>query len=162
MIDFNTGSGVLTIAKFHNNHDSESPNKVISRTLGKFGIISLGYKGVQPKDDEFWLVRIINNIRPKERQGCLILEPVKKIDYYKEVGKLVNGMYEEIPSGNELIAFIKPKKKFENYIWQLPLTDRKKYNDRYVIVIQSESLLKNEVEDAGNKNAEESQQGTNA
>lgn len=142
-MDLKTGVGVLALAKFHHNQDLDSSNKMITRTLGKFGIISKTYTGEMPTEDEFWIVRIINNIRPEEHQGCFILEPLKKVDYSKQIGKLVNGMYEEILSENKHIIYIKPLEKFENYVWQLTLEDRKRYPGKSVIVIQNEKLLYN-------------------
>lgn len=142
-MDLKTGVGVLALAKFHHNQDLDSSNKMITRTLGKFGIISKTYTGEQPKEDEFWIVKIVNNIRPEEHQGCFIVEPLKKIEYVTQVGKLVNGMYEEVPCENNTIVYVKPLEKFENYVWQLTLEDRKRYNGKSVIVIQSEKLLEN-------------------
>lgn len=145
-MDLKTGVGVLALAKFHKNQDNDSNNKIITRTLGKFGIISNSYSGEQPSEDEFWIVRIVNNIKPDEHKGCFIVEPLKKVDYLTQVGKLVNGMYEEIPSDNKNIVYVKPLEKFENYVWQLTLEDRRNYQGKSVIVIQSEKLLSENIE----------------
>lgn len=144
-MNFNTTNavGVITLAKYHHNKDSESINKIVTRTLGKFGIIHKDYKGEMPKEDEFWLTKIVDNIRPTEHQGCFIIEPLKKVDY-SEVGKLLQGMYEEVVSENNCLIFIKPKDSFKNSVWQLTLEDRKRYKNKSVIVIQDESLI-NEV-----------------
>lgn len=140
-MDLKTGVGVLTLAKFHHNQDLDSNNRIITRTLGKFGIISRLYEGELPKEDEFWLVRIVKNNKPEEHQGCFIVDPLKKIEYATQVGKLVKGMYEEVASENKQLVFIKPLERFENSVWQLTLEDRKIYNGKSVIVIQSEKLL---------------------
>lgn len=142
-MDLKTGVGVLTLAKFHHNQDLDSLNRMITRTLGKFGIISKTYEGELPKEDEFWLVRIVSNIRPEEHQGCFIIEPLKKLQYESQVGKLVKGMYEEITCENPHLVYIKPIEKFENFAWQLTLEDRKNYRGKSVIVLQSEKLLDN-------------------
>ena len=134
--------GIYTIAKFHRNADSESPNKVVTRTLGKFGFIDRNYEGELPKYEEFWLVRVKSNIRPDETQGCLILEPIRKIDYKKEVGKLVWGMYHTEDVG-KAITLIVPNKEYEDKLWQLPLEERKKYRKKAVIVVQKEQSYEN-------------------
>lgn len=133
--------GVITLAKYYHNRDTESTNRIVTRTLGKFGIINKDYKGEIPKEDEFWLTKIVDNIKPTEHIGCLIVEPIKKIEY-ENVGILLQGMYDEVPSDNPCLVFIKPKEAFKNSIWQLPLEDKKKYKNKSVIVIQDESLLK--------------------
>lgn len=144
-INLGTAIGVLTLAKYHRNQDSDSTNRIVTRTLGKFGIINKEYKGEIPKEDEFWLTRIVDNIKPNEHQGCFIVEPVKKVSY-DNVGKLLLGMYEEILPVNDCLIFIKPVEQFKGSIWQLALEDRKKYKNKSVIVIQDESLLNEETE----------------
>ena len=144
-MNFNTSTavGALTLAKYHHNRDIDSQNKIVTRTLGKFGIIHKDYAGEMPKEDEFWLTKIVDVIKPNEHSGCFIVEPVKKLDY-SDVGKLLQGMYDEIPSNNACMVFIKPKDNFKNSVWQLTLEDRKRYKNKSVIVIQDDCLL-NEV-----------------
>lgn len=142
-------SGIYTLAKFHKNADSESPNRIVSRTLGKFGFIDRNYEGIMPKYEEFWIVKILYNIKPNDTQGCLILEPIRKVDYKKEVGKLVWGMYTTKEAGNA-VTLIMPKEEYKNMLWQLPLEERKRYRKKAVIVVQEESSIYNnpEVENA--------------
>jgi len=157
-MDLETGTGVLTIAKFHTNRDSDSRNKVVTRTLGKFGVLHKFYEGIQPKEDEFWICRIIDNVRPNDRQGCFVLEPVKKVDYTTEVGKLMKGMYDEIvPENNKQLIYVKPKEKFKNHVWQLSLDDRKQFNGRHVIVMLDESLINNNIPKIEESNGKENQ-----
>lgn len=133
-------NGLLTLAKFHRNADSESPNKIVTRTLGKFGFIDRNYEGELPNSEEFWIVKIKYNIKPDDTQGCLILEPIRKVDYKKEVGKLVWGMYKTEDVG-KAITLVIPNEEYENKLWQLPLEERKKFKKKAVIVVQKEQVL---------------------
>lgn len=137
----NNINGIYTLAKFHRNADSDSPNKIVTRTLGKFGFIDRNYEGVMPKYEEFWIVKIIYNIKPDDTQGCLILEPIKKVDYKQEVGKLVWGMY-SIKEIGKAVNLIIPNEEFKNKLWQLPLEERKRYKKKAVIVVQDEIAFK--------------------
>lgn len=131
----NTIIGVKTVVKFHENTDEYSPNRVLTRTLGKFGVVSSTYGGVKPKPDEFWLVKVIDNKNPDQTKGCLILEPLKKLDFTKDVGKLVWGMY-SVEDVGPAIALIVPNPEFGKSYWQLPLDERKKFKNKAVIVKQ--------------------------
>ena len=137
-------NGIYTLAKFHRNADLESPNKVVTRTLGKFGFIDRNYKGTLPKFEEFWIVKIKYNIKPEDTQGCLILEPIRKVDYKNEVGKLVWGMY-SIENVGKAVALIYPNEEFNNRLWQLPLEERKKFKKKSVIVVQNTDAIYNSV-----------------
>lgn len=135
-----TINGIYTLAKFHRNADFESSNKIITRTLGKFGFIDRNYDGVMPKNEEFWIVRIKYNIKPDDNSGCLVLEPIRKVDYKEEVGKLVWGMYTAQNIG-KVTTLIIPNEEFENRLWQLPLEERKRYRRKAVIVVQKEQAF---------------------
>lgn len=135
--------GILTLAKFHNNPDQDSQNKVITRTLGKYGVISSKYKGVMPTTEEFWIVRIIKNIKPNLTQGCFVLEPVKKVDYHKDIGKLLKGMYDSVDGS--VLSIVTPKEEFKHNIWQLSLEDRKEFKGKAVLVKLDECILCNEL-----------------
>lgn len=137
----NNINGIYTLAKFHKNADSDSPNRIVTRTLGKFGFIDRNYEGIMPKYEEFWIVKIIYNIKPDDTQGCLILEPIRKVDYKQEVGKLVWGMY-SIKEVGKAITLIIPNEEFKNKLWQLPLEERKRYKKKAVIVVQNELAFK--------------------
>jgi hypothetical protein len=136
----NTVVGMLTVAKFHNNADTDSFNKVISRTLGKFGLIDKDYAGEYPKPEEFWVVKIKKNIKPDKTEGCFILEPLKKLDFTNDVGKLAWGMY-SIEEIGKAVTIIRPNQEYQNKYWQLPLEERKHFKNKAVIVIQNEKLL---------------------
>ncbi len=149
--DIATAEGILTVVKFHTNADTDSKNEVISRTLGKFGVVSNLYKGVKPKPEEFWLARIVKNIKPDMTQGCFILEPLKKV-YYKNngVGKLLKNMY-TVANLGPVLTIITPMEEFKNSIWQLSLEDRKAFKGRTVIVKQYEDVLNINYEDLEGK-----------
>jgi len=135
MEDKNIAIGIYTIAEFHLNKDQDSQNKVISRSLGKFGLIDNSYEGEYPKQEEFWLVKIKNNIRPELAQGCFILDPILKVDFTTEVGKLVSGMYKTEEFGPALVI-ITPNEEYKGKFWQIPLEERKKFKNKAVVVKQ--------------------------
>lgn len=127
--------GIRTVVKFHENTDLDSPNRVLTRTLGKFGVVSHAYEGTRPRPNEFWLVEVVGNKCPEQTKGCLLLEPIKKLDFRSDVGKLVWGMYTTEEVG-PAIVLVTPNPQFSNSYWQLPLDERKKFKSKAVIVKQ--------------------------
>lgn len=81
------------IVKFFNNPKTDSANVIITRTLGKLGVIKVGYPHkVLP--GELWRVKILKETNPTRASGCFILEPIVKIDS-NTLQKLIPGLYKE-------------------------------------------------------------------
>jgi hypothetical protein len=123
--------GKTVITKFFANLNSENSSKLITRTLGKVGFIVKGYKGALPKNEEFWKVKIVNEVLPGERKGCFLIEPVEKVTE-GSISRLTQGLYsEEVNNG---ILFVTPKENGIN--WILPLAHKKSINDVYAILVE--------------------------
>lgn len=82
-------------------------NNLITRSLGKIGVINSSYNGDQPKAEDLWLAVIVKENNPGKNIGCFILDPIKKL-HPENTDRLIPGMYSE-----ELIdkvLFIRPTK----------------------------------------------------
>lgn len=78
---------MLTVVKFIENTNEESDNRVISRTLGKIGVVNLREVPSEqlPEPGEFWRVEIakevINHREDGSTGGCFVLKPLSKVGY---------------------------------------------------------------------------------
>jgi hypothetical protein len=103
----------------------KNSNNLITRTLGKVGVINSQYRGDMPKHNELWLSVIIKENCPGNNTGCFILEPINRLDS-SSVDRLIPGMYTE--EYKDKILFIYPKKLKDNdgddIYWILPMTHR--------------------------------------
>lgn len=103
-----------------------TPNTFITRSLGKIGVIDSKYQSVKPKVDEFWLVKIVEEIEPGRSNGCFVLEPLKHL-YHTQVDRLIPGMYSEKLENDILYIYPKTYKDLDgdDIYWILPMRHRK-------------------------------------
>lgn len=129
--------GKICIVKFHENQDTRNRNKIITRTLGKFGVVSTAwYKDKRPDQHpqagEFWKVKIIKEVGVGTEQGCFVLIPLEKTDV-QDLDKLLPGFYRESFYHNVLI--ITPNKALNGSNWILPLAIRKNIQGVYSVIV---------------------------
>jgi len=90
---------MITLVKFIDNPDPDSRNPMISKTLGKYGVLETAQyqkssspypleeeENCLPKSSEFWKVEIIKEViihRKHGTTGCFILKPISKVGYKK-------------------------------------------------------------------------------
>jgi hypothetical protein len=136
-------AGKMCIVKFHENKDTDNRNQIITRSLGKFGVIATAWYENKRDDEvphagEFWKVRILKEIGVGQRNGCFVLTPMNQV-HVEDLEKLIPGMYEEsfyngivivTPSSGVLRA---KGKTGGNFI--LPLAIRKKIKGVYAIIV---------------------------
>ena len=74
--------GIYTVCKFIMNatYDTRNQNRIITKTLGKFGVVDTDYQGPCPNHDEFWLVKIVKEIKAGTPMGCIVLTPIMKLE----------------------------------------------------------------------------------
>lgn len=72
--------GIHTVVKFIvNDTEDTSKNRIITKTLGKFGVINMDYRGPCPQHDELWYVKIDKEIKFNTPSGCIVLTPIMKL-----------------------------------------------------------------------------------
>jgi len=110
---------MLTLVKFIDNYDTNSRNRIITRTLGKLGVVdsaALAQLSAKPKPREFWYCRIVKETGAGTATGVFALAPVEKLpslvqDGYESVNvvHLVPGMYDSVKSNNVMLLYPKTK-----------------------------------------------------
>lgn len=125
MVDNDFITGRYTIVKFRLNPDRRSHNRLITSTLGKYGVINSDWASENPdlrapNPNEFWLVRCDGEIKARCREGLLVLSPVQFVPR-KYVLTLLDGMFTEF--NNSGIKYIEPK--WKDRYWILPLDYRR-------------------------------------
>jgi hypothetical protein len=86
--------GSEVIVKFFSNNKSDSNNPIITRTLGKLGVIHTDCK-TKVNSGELWRVKIIKETSPTRSSGCFILTPLVKLEP-GDLQKLIPGLYSEV------------------------------------------------------------------
>lgn len=136
--------GREVICKFHENQDRDNRNNVITRTLGKFGVVSTAWYSDKrpdqiPQPGEFWRVRIIKEVQAGQHNGCFVLEPRSKLPGGpSDIDKLLPGFYTmEIVGG---VVIITPKKGIGSSNnakpnWILPLAIKKEIKGAHAIIV---------------------------
>lgn len=153
----------ITIVKFFYN-DKRTKNQILTRTLGKIGVIdSTKIYVATPKSNEFWKVKIIKETRPGQNEGCFVLEPLEKVNI-EDTAKLVPGMYDEhlytfnqpkIDGRERTTGLLIMKPKNPGHHWVLPLklkqsimdiknTKRHRLEEIYAIIVDLTDESKNE------------------
>lgn len=144
MEEFSQAVGKIVIAKFHENQDRANRNEIITRTFGKFGVISTAWYNDKrpdqvPKAQEFWRVKILKEVNAGQRSGCFVLEPLKKLaGGAADLDKLLPGFYRESFSNGILIVTPKSYLKSEGdkpKNWILPLAIKKEVEGPYAILV---------------------------
>lgn len=132
--------GKICIVKFHENKDRDNRNNLITRSLGKFGVIQTAWFENKrpdqiPKAGEFWKVRIIKEVGVGHREGCFVMHPLENV-HVTEIEKLLPGMYDEEYINN--ILLIKPTPGLSRSgrgNWIIPLAIRKKITGVYAVIV---------------------------
>lgn len=89
-----------TVVVFHrrNTQGRAGGHPIASSTLGKKGLIEYSWRPLagqqMPQGNELWRVQIIRETNPGENRGCLILQPIRKVEP-AEMRYLVPGTYTE-------------------------------------------------------------------
>ncbi len=104
---------MLTLAKFITNDNPQSTNVLITRTLGKFGVLhrdSVASLVQKPQANEWWYCNVVRETAATTAHGCWVLAPVKKIgiverDGFREndITYLLPNMYKREQRGNVLL-----------------------------------------------------------
>lgn len=61
------------------NPDSGSPNRLLSRTLGKIAFVDNSFCGPMPSEGSFWFSSITLEIKAGKVGGCFLAEPFEPI-----------------------------------------------------------------------------------
>lgn len=81
---------MITLVKFIKNRIKNSPNRVVTRTLGKIGLIhpeTYEVMNPRPQHDEFWFVDILYESWKGTNRGMFVLNPFKKVSLVVRDGK---------------------------------------------------------------------------
>lgn len=129
---------MLTVVKFFNNYRKEDPNKLITRTLLKVGVIDrfwspgpkfvhgdtnkklVGTSAKEPERDEIWLVDVVTETRPSA-SGLFILHPIERV---REALMLLPDQYTTEKVNGATI--VKPNKLDSASRYMLPISLRRK------------------------------------
>ena len=126
--------GIFTVVKFivNNNYDEKNQNRILTKTLGKYGVVDTDYKGPCPNHDEFWLVKTVKEIKVNSPKGCIVLTPISKIDR-SQVKSIIPGTGFSTEFEEMGICYVTPNNKQHYYM--IPLEFRKLNKDhRYICV----------------------------
>lgn len=73
--------GIYTVVKMIvNDTEDNTKNRIITKTLGKFGVINMDYRGPCPQHDELWYVKIDKEIKFNTPSGCIVLTPIMRLN----------------------------------------------------------------------------------
>jgi len=122
--------GVYVVAKFFLSKAPDGKLNCISRTLGKFAVIDRRYEGVV-ENQEFWVCKIVKEIKPTKNNGAFILKPVEQIKP-ERIRKIIPGFYEFHPVGEA--ALIVPNTDPAD-CWMLAANTRKIFAKKYYAVV---------------------------
>ncbi len=112
---------MITLVKFNRNlgQQTNPKNKIITRTLGKPGVLSWPHVWDHqkcPTFNEFWYVEIIKEIGGNTPKGVFVLNPLERVaqrsNGRSDVIRLIPGTYDIIPVGNTLLVY--PHKLYDN------------------------------------------------
>jgi hypothetical protein len=104
-----------------------SRNRLITKTLGKIGVVSADYTGRAPNDEEFWLCTVVKEVTKTQSNpssGLFILKPVRYVDR-TQVNYLTTGFYTYEDEGG--IRYVIPK--YKNMYWLLSIEERRRLLD---------------------------------
>lgn len=127
----------IVIVKFFINNNKTSRNEILTRTLGKIGVVNSMYQGEPPQDKDVWKVRVLRETHVGTNKGCFVLEPLEKLDS-ESITRLLPGLYTDTVVGG--ILYIKPKRA--GYNWILPLSHKRSIRDVYAIIVDLKHLEK--------------------
>jgi hypothetical protein len=128
--------GCIVIVKFFINNNKTSRNEILTRTLGKIGVINSLYQGEAIQDKDVWRVRILRETHVGINKGCFVLEPMERLEA-ESITRLLPGLYVDNVVGG--ILFIRPKRP--GYNWILPLSHKRSIRDVYAIIVDLKHLI---------------------
>lgn len=115
---------MLILAKFIHNDNPRSTNVLITRTLGKFGVLhreSIEQMQQKPRANEWWYCEIVKETGAGTDRGCWVLKPIKRVEMVEKHGfrdnditYLFPNMYTAQRQGNVLLLY--PKRMGPNWI----------------------------------------------
>lgn len=134
---------MITLVKFIKNKQDDAPpnNKVISRTLGKTGVLSWEHitsDELIPQAEEFWYVEVLKEIGAGTPKGVFILRPIQKVSQKTkgdgpDITHMIPGTYTSEVRGNTILLYPKilnyPDSLGPNWICSLVL--RRKLMNKY-------------------------------
>jgi hypothetical protein len=120
------------IVKFYENMSESSPNRIISRTLGKTGVLDKFNQdpNLTPRPNEFWRVRIVRELQPGIVRGLFILRPIARVSA-EDVVKIIPGMYTEHYEDGIVELVLNSNLRGQGISWIVPLDHRKMLQERY-------------------------------
>jgi hypothetical protein len=129
---------MITLVKFITNKLEDAPpnNKVITKTLGKTGVLS--WEHIEnphqvPKAEEFWYVEIVKEKGAGTPRGVFLLKPIQQIHSTKDDGSpdivhMIPGTYTSKLEGNTILLHPKilhyPDQLGPNWICSLTMKRR--------------------------------------
>jgi len=127
-MDSKTVLDLVTIVKFYFNNNrkmkSKFYNRLLTRTLGKVGVIDRKFDTDKVQSGEFWKVRIVGETCPGRNTGCFLLEPIEKV-LPDNMGIVLPGMYSE--QRHKGLLIVHPNSNDHN--WMMGLKHRKAIQD---------------------------------
>lgn len=122
--------GCIVIVKFFINSNKTSRNEILTRTLGKIGVINSLYQAEYPQDKDVWKVQILRETHVGTNKGCFVLQPLEKLES-ESITRLLPGLYTDEVIGG--ILYVRPRRA--GYNWILPLEQKRSINDVYAIIV---------------------------
>jgi hypothetical protein len=134
---------MITLVKFMKNRQEDAPpnNKVISKTLGKTGVLSWEHINGQdqvPQAEEFWYVEIMKEKGAGTSRGVFMLRPIQKVpekvkDGEPDIIHMIPGTYTTELTENTILLHPKilsyPEELGPN--WICSLTMRRKLMNKH-------------------------------
>ena len=120
---------MLTLVKFIWNYRQDSSNKLISRTLGKLGVLARDCEQ-KPKHNEWWYCTIQKEVGHGTDKGVFVLNPVEYLaetDGRQELLYLYPGSFNIVRKGSALLMF--PDK--QGYPWICPTSMKRHLINKY-------------------------------
>jgi hypothetical protein len=132
---------MITLVKFITNRVAHTDNKLITRTLGKVGVVKKEYYAVmnpRPRHDEFWFAEVLEELSPSQSKGCWILKPLRKIGTTSRRGfeepdviRLIPGTFDLEKRGNTLYVYPHEVDSSKGPNWILDTELRRELSQRY-------------------------------
>jgi hypothetical protein len=136
---------MITLVKFIKNKQEDAPpnNRVISKTLGKTGVLSWEHidgNAVTPQAEEFWYVEIMKEKGAGTSKGVFMLRPVRKVADNKtgepDIVHMIPGTYRTERLGNTILLHPKILNGGNDGYgpnWICSLTMRRKIMNKYKV-----------------------------
>ena len=132
---------MITLVKFIRNRVQNTDNYLITRTLGKIGVVKkelFATMDPRPRHDEFWYAEILGEVRPNEAKGCWILQPLRPIGTTSRRGyaepdivRLIPGTFDVEKRGNTLYVYPHKVSTSDGPNWILDTEVRKQVIHQY-------------------------------